>query len=288
LFEFKTGFEWTNKMKQATAPTAPHKDVWVETPQGRLFARIWSAREKKKMPGQDAPIILFHDSLGCVDLWRSFPARLCDRTGRRVIAYDRLGFGKSAPCPNELSVAFIRQEAETCFPSLRQQLNFSEFIAFGHSVGGAMAAHCAGNFPESCRSLITEAAQAVIEERTIQGLLDAKREFQKPGQLDRLKKYHGTKAEWVLNAWTETWLSPAFADWNLEKELPRVKCPVLVIHGSDDEFGSSRQPELIGRLVSGPAQISILSNCRHVPHREQEEIVLQLVTAFLNQQDQNL
>jgi pimeloyl-ACP methyl ester carboxylesterase len=234
------------------------------------------------MPGQDVPIVLFHDSLGCVDLWRSFPARLCDRTGRLVIAYDRLGYGKSDPCQNELSAAFIRQEAEIYFPLLRQQLDFNEFIAFGHSVGGGMAVFCAGNFPESCRSLITESAQACIEERTIQGILDAKREFQKPDQLDRLRKHHGSKAEWILNAWTETWLAPGFANWNLETELLRVKCPVLVIHGSDDEYGSTRQSEMIGRLVSGPAQISILSDCRHVPHREQEETVLHLVTGFLN------
>jgi pimeloyl-ACP methyl ester carboxylesterase len=234
------------------------------------------------MPGLDVPIVLFHDSLGCVDLWRSFPARLSNRTGRRVIAYDRLGYGKSDPCQNKLSGAFIRQEAEIYFPMLRQQLDFNGFIAFGHSVGGGMAVFCAGNFPESCRSLITESAQAFIEERTIQGVLDAKREFQKPGQLDRLRKYHGTKAEWVLNAWTETWLAPGFANWNLETELPRVKCPVLVIHGSNDEFGSTRQPEMIGRLVSGPSQISFLSDCRHVPHREQEETVLHLITGFLN------
>jgi len=269
-------------MTRATAPTAANKDVWVETKQGRLFARIWSGKEPNKIPEKTAPIVLFHDSLGCVELWRSFPARLCDRTGRRVIAYDRLGYGKSDPCHNKPSTAFIQDEAQIYFRAVRKQLDFTEFIAFGHSVGGGMSIHCAGNFPDSCRSLVTESAQAFIEDRTVQGILHAKREFQQQGQVDRLRKYHGAKAEWVLNAWIETWLGPDFANWSLKTELPQVKCPVLVIHGKDDEFGSTRHPEMIGRLVSGPAQIKILSDCRHVPHREQEETVLHFVTGFLD------
>ena len=40
-----------------------------------------------------APIILMHDSLGCVALWRDFPAQLAQATARVVYAYDRLGFG---------------------------------------------------------------------------------------------------------------------------------------------------------------------------------------------------
>ena len=41
------------------------------------------------------PIVLFHESLGCIELWRDFPRKLSQITGREVIAYDRLGFGQS-------------------------------------------------------------------------------------------------------------------------------------------------------------------------------------------------
>ena len=86
-----------------------------------------------------APIVLFHDSLGCVALWRDFPAALAEATGRKVIAYDRFGFGQSAPHPGGWSIHFIEDEARRYFPLLRQALDIGRFVAFGYSVGGVMA-----------------------------------------------------------------------------------------------------------------------------------------------------
>jgi pimeloyl-ACP methyl ester carboxylesterase len=252
------------------------EDRWIATPSGRLFARVWRSSN-----ATNAPIVLFHDSLGCVELWRGFPERLCASTGRTVVAYDRLGFGQSDPYRGEWSLDFIRLEADTYFPVLREQLGIDAFIAFGHSVGGAMAAHCAGAFPSACRALITESAQAFVEDRTRHGILEAKAGFLQEGQLDRLKKYHGDKARWVLDAWTETWLAPEFQSWSLDAALTTVRCPVLILHGEDDEYGSVLQPKRIAAALPGPSQLEILHGRRHVPHREAEASVIDLVTRFL-------
>jgi hypothetical protein len=64
----------------------------------------------------------------------------------------------------------------------------------------------------------------------------------------------------VLDAWTEFWLSPAFASWTLEPDLSLVRCPVLVIHGDEDEYGSVQFPEFISNRVCGPAEVHILSS----------------------------
>ena len=118
-------------------------DVFVNAPGGRLFARIWGGQEQlRAIP----PIILFHDSLGSVELWRDFPARLMTATGRPVIAYDRLGFGKSDPHPDRLEIAFVRNEARSSIPALRAELAIDRMILLGHSVGGAMAV-IAASFP---------------------------------------------------------------------------------------------------------------------------------------------
>lgn len=251
------------------------QDHWIATPGGRLFARRW--------PGANAvaaPIVLFHDSLGCVELWRDFPERLAAATGRTVIAYDRLGFGRSDAHPGLLSTRFIGEEAAQFFPLLCEQLGIDDFIAFGHSVGGAMAAHCAALFPQRCQALVTESAQAFVEQRTRDGIAQARNEFAKPGQLDRLVRYHGDKAAWVLAAWAETWLSDAFAPWTLAAGLPQLECPLLVLHGSEDEYGSSRHPQLIAELAAD-AEMLILPELHHVPHREQPETVLAAVARFL-------
>ncbi|HEV6967310.1 alpha/beta fold hydrolase [Roseateles sp.] len=252
-------------------------DHRVRHPLGELFARSWTPPG----PAAGAPIVLLHDSLGCVELWRDFPPALAQATGRRVVAYDRLGFGRSQARTDRLAPDFIAEEARRFFPVVLERLGIEGFVAFGHSVGGGMAVNCAAEWSGRCEALVTESAQAFVEDRTVQGLRAARREFQQPGQLERLARYHGDQAAWVLEAWLGTWLSPAFAGWSLAEALPRVRCPVLALHGADDEYGSARHPEAIGRLAAGPTRIELLPQTGHVPHRERPAEVLGRVAGWL-------
>jgi len=52
------------------------REHWIDTAQGKLFAQEWAP-----LQAQGAPIILLHDSLGCVALWREFPAQLAQPPG---------------------------------------------------------------------------------------------------------------------------------------------------------------------------------------------------------------
>ncbi len=257
-------------------------ESFVDHPQGRLFVRSWDSEAGAQEAAGHAPILLLHDSLGCVELWRGFPAALAQALGRRVIAYDRLGFGRSAPRRGALEPTFVEEEARTVLPVLQRELGFRRFVAFGHSVGGGMAVHCAALHPDDCVALVTESAQAFVEERTRAGILEAKAGFRDPAQFARLARYHGGKARWVLDAWTETWLAPAFAAWSLDAVLPQVRCPLLAMHGEHDEFGSLRHPETLARLAAGAARVEIIAGAFHVPHREQEALVLRHVRDFLS------
>jgi len=252
-------------------------DHWIDAPGGRLFARRWTPSADG---GAAAPLLLLHDSLGCVELWRGFPLALARASGRSVIAYDRLGFGRSGARQGKLPVGFIDDEALVNIPLLCACFGFERFVVFGHSVGGGMAVHAAAAFPEDCIGLVTESAQSFVEERTRAGILEAKAQFARPGAMERLARYHGDKAPWVLAAWTDTWLSPAFSSWTLDAVLPRVACPVLVLHGEDDEYGSPAQPARIARGVAGPVECVLLPGVRHLPHREQEAAVAGRVAAF--------
>lgn len=225
--------------------------------------------------------MLFHDSLGCVELWRDFPEQLSQQLGRTVIAYDRLGFGRSDPHRGRLGMNFIADEANRFFPVVCEQMGVHEFVAFGHSVGGGMAVHCAAEYADRCSGLVTESAQSFTEDRTLQGIGEAKDVFSEAGQLDRVVKYHGHKAQWVLDAWIDTWLDPAFRVWSLESVLPQVTCSVLAIHGELDPYGSTQHPHRIARLDSGPTQLELLQGVHHVPHREVEGHVLEVCAKFL-------
>lgn len=269
-------------MSEAPLLPVAMQEHWVTTDRGRIYTKRWIAPSAARPAA--APIVLFHDSLGCVALWRDFPEQLARATDRDVIAYDRLGFGKSDAHPGTLRNDFIHDEARVDFHNVRDQLAIRTFVAFGHSVGGGMAVGCAAAYPGDCAALITESAQAFVEACTIKGIVEAKEGFQQPGQIDRLKKYHGDKAAWVLHAWTDTWLAPDFAAWNLDDDLHRLQCPVLAIHGDKDEFGSLLQPRRIADLGGHRSTPEILAQCGHVPHHEQRHIVLSLVGRWLGSQ----
>ena len=250
----------------------------VAGPEGELFVQRWQPDHQT-----GSPIVLFHDSLGSVSLWRDFPAALASATGREVIAYDRLGFGQSDSNPQTLDPkTFVADEAQQGFAALVDGLGLVRFVLFGHSVGGAMAAVCAARFNDRCDALITESAQGFTEELTLQGIREAKANFAQPGQVDRLKRYHGDKAEWVLSAWIDSWLSADFADWTLEGILPDVTCPVLSIHGDHDEFGSLAHPAFFTAKAQGPGTVKVLEGVGHVPHREDAATVLEIVSGFLS------
>ncbi|MEQ5820910.1 alpha/beta hydrolase [Halomonas sp. SCS19] len=250
-----------------------------DTDRQSLFVRRW----RPEPDTQGAPIVLLHDSLGCVELWRDLPEALCQTTGREVIAYDRLGFGQSTRHPDRLTHTFIADEAHQGFAALHRALKLEGFVVLGHSVGGCMAAGIAAHY-DDCQALITLAAQAFVEERTLSGIRQARDTFALPGQIERLKKYHGDKARWVLDAWVETWLDPDFRGWALDDTLRRVRCPVLALHGDQDEYGSPEQPERYAQLPQGSSRMVLLEGCGHVPHREQPDRVLDYITSLLGEQ----
>jgi len=259
--------------------TVEQKELWLPTDNGQVYIRTWV--HDHRCAQYASPIVLFHDSLGSVALWRDFPAQLAAATQRDVIAYDRQGFGLSSPYSETISSDFIREEAKL-FATLADHLGIETFIAFGHSVGGAMALNCAARFPEQCLAVVSVSAQAFVEDQTILGIKAAKAQFEQARHFERLQKYHGEKSQWVLNAWTQTWLSESFADWTIERGLGQILCPVLVIHGVEDEYGSAAHPERIAQLSVNRSEILMLNNCHHVPHREMPELVINAIQRFVS------
>ncbi|MBS1955230.1 MAG: alpha/beta hydrolase [Cyanobacteria bacterium SZAS-4] len=230
-------------------------------------------------------ILLFHDSLGSVEQWRDFPEKLAAQTGLTTIAYDRLGFGRSDAHPGLLGKDFVFSEAEVGVSAVRETFEMNRMILAGHSVGGGMSIATAAAFPGVTSAVITMAAQAFIEDRTLNGIIAAKNVFNQPGQIDRLVRYHGDKARWVLDAWTETWLSPIFANWNLDDALRRVQCPILAISGDRDEYCSLAQVQRIAAMAKGPTTIEVIEDCGHVVQREKPDTVLNIITTFISRLD---
>jgi len=258
-------------------PAPQVQDFRVPVRGGSLYVKRWQVLAETTR----SPVVLLHDSLGCVALWRDFPQALALATGRSVIAYDRLGFGQSAAHPGVLAPDFVTGEAQDGFAHVLARLGMDRFVVMGHSVGGGMAIHIAGVYGKRCCALITESAQTFLEEQTLAGIRAAKSAFSRDGQLQRLGKYHGEKAQWVFDAWVNTWLSPAFAAWNLDASIGQIQCPVLAIHGMADEYGSVAHPQKIAALARAPVTLECIPACGHVPHRQYRETTLGAIAQFL-------
>ena len=144
-----------------------------------------------------------------------------------------------------------------------------------------MAIATAARSPERCSAVISESAQAYLDARIVEGVRIESTAPRTMG-LERLARYHGGQAEWVLDAWAGTWTDPAFGGWSLRTDLAAIRCPALVIHGDEDEYASTRHPELMHRLIPSQTRVGIVPSCGHIPHRQKPSEVLALVGDFLS------
>lgn len=242
----------------------------------KIVAKQWQPVSKPKY----CPIVLLHDSLGSISLWRDFPAQLASRTQRIVIAYDRIGYGQSDPITHPQPHDFITREAHIVFPAIKSYFALQEFVVIGHSVGGCMALNIAAT-DSQCQAVVSMSAASCVEPQTLQGIRDVQKQFAESDKMLRLSKHHGNKAEWVFNAWTSIWLSDAFADWNLDYCLDDVRCKAFIIHGENDEYGSLDSPERMVQKIGGKTRKFYIKNCGHIPHREAPDEVLAQLQDFL-------
>lgn len=226
-------------------------------------------------------IVFLHDSLGCITLWRNFPDILAQAAQCNVMVYDRQGYGESdAFTTIERHNDYLEKEAQT-LDSLLAMLAIDAAILFGHSDGGSIALLTAAMFPERIKAVITEGAHVFVEDITLNGIRAAVEAYATTNLKEKLLKYHGDNVDGLFRAWTETWLSDRFRSWNIEKYLPNITCPVLVLQGENDEFGSTKQVSAITEQVSGRAQQCLIPAVGHSPHKENPEQTLEPVIRFL-------
>jgi pimeloyl-ACP methyl ester carboxylesterase len=237
------------------------------------------------IPGDaDRPYLVFlHEGLGCIDMWRIFPEKLCKNTNCPGLVYDRLGYGKSSPLVRSRTVHYLHEYALQELPLLLQSvIPRKPFILIGHSDGGSISLIYAAERPAFLMGVISEAAHVFVDRLSITGIEMAKAAWAE-GKLKSLAKYHGDKTEDIFRAWSDTWLSEWFKHWNIEYLLPSIKVPMLVLHGEHDQYGLIDQVKSIASKSSGYTRLEIVKNCAHVPHLEAQSVVLRLMADFIAQ-----
>lgn len=226
-------------------------------------------------------IILLHEGLGSVSMWRDFPQMLADKTTCEVIVYSRAGYGRSGPATLPRDVRYMHDEGLQVLPKLIQQLQVSRPLLMGHSDGASIALICAGGSDISPCGVIVMAPHIRNEPITVDSIAQAKIAWQQTDLPAKLGKYHDD-VEAAFWGWNDIWLHPDFLAWNIEEYLPAIKVPLLAIQGENDEYGTMAQIDGIQALAT-QAELLKLENCRHSPHRDQPQAVLSAVARFIDQ-----
>lgn len=225
-------------------------------------------------------LLLLHEGLGCLAMWRQFPEKLAAATGCRVIAWSRAGYGASDPYPEPRNVRYMHREALEALPDLIATLQIEKPLLVGHSDGASIALIFAGAFPEKTGGVVAMAPHEFVEQETLAGILAAKTAWTVTDWPQKLARYHRDALK-VFSDWNDTWLAADFRDWNIEAYLSQIRCPVLAIQGEDDEYATMRQIEVIAEQAPGAALLK-LANCGHSPQRDQENAVLEAVSRFVD------
>ncbi|MFN7925384.1 MAG: alpha/beta hydrolase [Bryobacteraceae bacterium] len=224
-----------------------------------------------------APIVMLHEGLGSVAHWRDFPERLALASGTAVFVYSRHGHGKSSPPAEARESRYLHREAFEALPALLAEEGIERPVLFGHSDGASIALLHASRFPVA--ALVLEAPHVFVEDVTVAGVARMKTAYETSDLPQRLGRHHAD-ADSLFRVWSGIWLDPKFRSWNIEDCLERITCPVLVIQGEDDEYGTVAQVEAI-RVRVPTAEVIMLPACGHAPHRDQRDAVLARVREFL-------
>jgi pimeloyl-ACP methyl ester carboxylesterase len=226
-------------------------------------------------------LLMLHEGLGSVALWRDFPQKLAAATSCGVLAYSRLGYGQSQPLPEGRRIRkpdFMHVEAWEILPALREALGLEYVVLFGHSDGGSIGLlHAAKH---EVAGTIVMAPHVRVEKVSITSIEAAKVAYETTDLRARLAKYHDD-VDGAFWSWNDIWLAPEFRNWNIEAELAAIKAPVLAMQGENDEYGTMYQIEEIQRRKPD-TRILRIPSCGHSPHRDQPDQVLALAQSFLS------
>lgn len=228
------------------------------------------------------PLVLLHEGLGSVAMWRDFPARVAAATGAETIVYSRRGYGRSAKLEAPRAVDYMDSEACAVLPRLLERLGLARPILVGHSDGASIALIYAGaGLPAA--GLVLMAPHVLVEDVTVASIAAAGDAYRTTDLPKRLGRYHDDP-DGAFWGWNDIWLKPAFRAWNIEVRIPNIKAPMLLIQGENDEYGTAAQVETIKRLATAPCELVLLPECGHSPQRDQPERTIELITAFAGRQ----
>jgi pimeloyl-ACP methyl ester carboxylesterase len=241
----------------------------------RLEAASWGP------DAADRPtLLLLHEGLGCVALWRDVPERLAAETGCRVLAYSRFGYGQSDPVTLPRPMRYMHDEALKILPRVLDEAKVARAIMVGHSDGGSIAAIHAGAMRDPrIAGIVLVAAHFFVEDVNIESIARTRIDYETTDLRARLARYHAD-VDVAFRGWNDAWLDPRFRAFDITKYLATITVPVLALQGSDDPYGTEAQLRVLQDTVKSPLETQLVQGARHSPHLEAKQETLAAIATF--------
>ena len=171
--------------------------------------------EYVRLPGvaPGPPIVMLHEGLGSVSMWRDFPQQVAQATGHEVVVYSRQGYGRSAPLTGPRPVRFMHDEALVVLPEILDALDIRRPILLGHSDGGSIAIIHAGGSGREVAGLVLLAPHVMVEDISVASIAKARAAYAQGALRARLGRHHDD-VDGAFRGWNDVWLRPEFRSWN--------------------------------------------------------------------------
>lgn len=252
------------------------RSEWLQLDGRRLEAAWWGP-----LPAEAPTIVMLHEGLGCVELWRDVPALLAEASGCGVFAFSRFGYGQSDAKPLPWPLSYMHDEAHDVLPRVLDAAGIRAAIMLGHSDGGSIAAIHAGDLRDPrLRGLILIAAHFFVEDSNVAAIEQISAEYA-AGELRRkLSRYH-RDPDMAFHGWSDSWLHPDFRRFDITAGLPHIAVPILALQGADDPYGTTLQLDVLRQLARAPLETRLIPDARHAPHLEAKQATLDVIARFV-------
>jgi 3-oxoadipate enol-lactonase len=245
--------------------------------------------------GSGIPLLFIHGYPLSRKIWRPQLSGLADIAA--MIAVDLRGHGESDPFGGSYPMDFL---ADDCYRLLKALKVDLPVVICGLSMGGYVAFSLYHQHPEIFKGLILTSTRSAADspeakanrEKSIRDVQENGISFIAQGMLSKLVSpgtitANATLLNTIHEIMLETSVNGVIGALQGMRDrpdstslLPSVSCPVLVVHGADDQLIPKAEAEKMSQQIP-QAQLVIIPGAGHLPNMEQPQIFNQAVSNYL-------
>jgi 3-oxoadipate enol-lactonase len=225
-------------------------------------------------------VLLLHGNAESSKVWFGWVPHLARQF--RVVRPDMRGFGASTPMPRDYPWSL--DSVVDDYLSLMQTLGIEHFHLVGAKISGTVARRLAARCPEQVLTLTLVGAPPPLH-KVPAHVPDLVAELEKKGlqpwarrtMASRLgTRFPEAGVDWWVNMMAETAVSTqagflsSIDTWDVSADLPRIKCPTLVITTEGSAHGSVESTRAWQQDIQGSKLIALPGDSFHVAASDAE------------------